>query len=410
MILKNTLKNIIIAQQLDIHNKNLGLIRDKIRNIPTNSDQAITISGVRRCGKSTLLRQLLKDIEQVNYLNFEDPLLSAFEITDYDILIEIFSEINPGSKTYFFDEIQNVSNWEQMARTMLDKNNKLFIAGSNSALLSKELGSKLTGRHLRFELYPFSYNEYLRFFKEKASAETLSEYIIYGGFPQYLKEKNPLLLKELLIDILNRDIVVRYNIKSVRVIRELLIYLLSNTSKPQTYNSLAKLFSVKSVNTIKNYMQYFEDAYLMISIPQATYSIKKQIVNPKKIYCIDTGLAISNGISFSENKGNLLENAILIELKRRSKEIYYHKNNKECDFVIKEGTKIIEAIQVCHELNRENQDREINGIMEAIEQFKLNEGTIITFDQEDTIIKDKMKIKVIPAWKWMQEKSIKSKN
>ena len=150
-------------------------------------------------------------------------------------------------------------------------------------------------------------------------------------------------------------------------------------------------------------MDTLEEAFLIFTLTKYDYSIKKQIQNPKKVYCIDNGIITTNGFRFSENRGQLLENAIFLELKRKGKEIYYHNEKSECDFVIREGIKITQAIQVCYNLNDENKDREIKGLIAAMEKFKLKEGLIITFDQEDSFIKDKNKIRVIPAWKWMLE-------
>jgi len=397
MMLKDALKNIIIAQKASLKYFNEGIPRDK--KITKNSDQAIIISGIRRCGKSTLLRQLMP--EKFHYMTFEDPQLSSFEISDFENLQAAFEEISPNTKSYFFDEIQNVNGWERIVRTLLDRNNKVFITGSNASLLSRELGTKLTGRHLRYELYPFSYNEYLRYFSKKASAESLKDYLALGGFPQYLKEKNPSLLKELLNDIINRDIIIRYNIKNTNTLKDLATYLISTSSALASYNNLAKLFKIKSVNTVKAYLGYFEDAYLIFSVPLYSYSIKKQLVNPRKIYCIDTGLIINNGMHFSENSGKILENSIFIELKRLGKEIYYHKDKSECDFLIKEGTKIVQAIQVCYLVDNNNKDREIQGLMEAMKEYKLDKGIIITLDQEDKLIVENKEIRLIPAWKWM---------
>jgi predicted AAA+ superfamily ATPase len=401
MILKELLEQVIKSQKETITIKQLGIEREKIKEIKTDSNHAMIISGIRRCGKSTLLFQIMRKIGKYNYLNFEDSRISGFSAEDFERLDRTFNEINGQIKYYFFDEIQNIAHWEIYIRTLLDQGKKVFITGSNASMLSKELGTKLTGRHLSYELYPFSYKEYLILRNIKAEKQSFERYVEEGGFPEYLITKNSAILQQLLQDILVRDIIVRHKIRNTKSIKELTKYLISNIGKEYSNNNIKNILKEKSVNSIIKFITYLEDSYILFTIPQFAYSMKKQIVRPRKVYAIDTKMITENSTALSENKGTILENIIFLQLKRQGKEIYYYKEKGECDFIIKEKNKITKAIQVCYDLNKENKEREIEGLKQALIEFKVSEGTIITQKQEDEFKIGEKTIKVIPAWKWM---------
>jgi len=401
MILKETLRVIVKSQREEIITLNKGVKREELKEIELDVPFALILSGIRRCGKSTLLHQLIENMKGFYYFNFEDPRAIEFELADFQKLNDIFKEEYGEQDHYFFDEIQNIENWELFARQMLDKKKHLIITGSNASLLSKELGTKLTGRHLRYELFPFSYKEFLTITSEKPSIESFQKYFTKGGFPEYVKLERATILQELLNDIITRDIVVRHKLRSTKTIKEMALYLITNVGKEFSYNNLKKIFELGSVNTAIAFISYFEDSYLLFIVPKFDYSIKKQIINPKKIYSIDNGLSNITSASFSEDKGKMLENLAFINLRKKHKEIFYFKEKNECDFVIKEGTKITKAIQVCFELNEDNKKRELNGLSEATEKFNLNEGTILTYNQEDEITIQNKKIIVMPLWKWL---------
>jgi uncharacterized protein len=400
MMLKKELEKIILKNQKYLR-KDLGVKREfefKLIN------KFVTIiSGVRRCGKSTLVKQYLKTKKPIYYINFEDISLAEFNVKDFTILEELFIKILGEKGIFFFDEIQNIKKWENYVRNLTDRNERVIITGSNATMLSKELGTKLTGRHITQELFTFSYKEFLKIIKKKHSLNLFEEYLKKGGFPEYLKSNEETILKNLFEDIFYRDILQRNEIRSEAEMKSLLYYLISNIGKEISYNKLKNMINVGSANTIIQFINYFEQSYLMFTLKKFDYSLKKQLINPKKIYCIDNGIIFLNSFSFTENKGRLLENLVFIELKRKEKEIYYHKGKKECDFVIKEGLKINSAIQVCYNLEEENKERELEGLVEAMKTYNLKEGLILTFDDEDEIFIEKLKITIKPVWKWLLE-------
>jgi predicted AAA+ superfamily ATPase len=340
------------------------------------------------------------------YFNFEDPKANHFELDDFQKLDELFEQEFGPHNCYFFDEIQNVEQWELFVRTQLDRGKHFLITGSNASLLSKELGTRLTGRHLSVELFPFSYDEFLSFTKSVSGPETFNIYLKKGGFPEYLQFGRNEILQELLTDIIMRDIVVRHKLRSPKAIKELALYLISNIGVEFSYNKLAKTFNLGSTNSAISFVSYLEDSYLLFSVPKFSHSLKKQSVNPKKIYAIDNGLADVNSVSFSSNKGRMLENMVFLELRRHGKDIFYFKGDKECDFVVKASNKIVHAIQVCYNLAEENKNREIGGLVEAMETFDLSEGLILTFDQLDTLKIGEKSLKVIPVWRWLNGGSL----
>ncbi len=403
MILKETLRQVIKSQRKDLKSFDYGTEREELRAIKFNIPYALILSGIRRCGKSTLLNQLLKKLPNFYYLNFEDTRLNSFQIEDFEKLDEIFKEDYGKSEYYLFDEIQNINGWEIFVRSRLDKKKKFIITGSNASLLSKELGTRLTGRHINIELFPFSFTESLSMAKVKADVNSFSEYLKSGGFPEYLKYKKQEILRELLIDIIQRDIVVRYKLRDSKTAISLVLYLLTNTGKEFSYNKLKKIFDLGSINTAIAFVSYFEDSYLLFTVPKFDYSLKKQIVNAKKIYSIDNGLSNANSTSFSSDLGRMLENSVFLHLRRRHKNIFYFREKGECDFLVSEQNKIKIAIQVSYKLDEENKEREIDGLLEAIKKFNLREGLILTFNQEDKFEIDGKHIIIKPVWKWMLE-------
>jgi predicted AAA+ superfamily ATPase len=403
MIRKEDLTKIIKDQREKILNKDIGTQREDIDEFRLRKGSALIISGIRRCGKSTLMHQLLKKNKDFYYLNLEDPRLEGFELKDFFNARNIFEEEYGKNGIYFFDEIQNINSWEKFVRGLVDEKKIIVITGSNASLLSRELGTKLTGRHINRELFPFSFNEYLKYFKFNHNKDSYKKYFIDGGFPEYLEEKDNYYLNEILNSVMMRDIAVRYGIKNTNLLKKMAIYLISNIAKEFSYNSLKKILEVSSVRTVIDYISYFEDSYLIFTIPKFTYSYKKQQVNPKKVYSIDNGFSNANSISFSKDLGKMLENQVFLHLRRKYKEIFYFQEKGECDFIVKDRDSVKECVQVCYEINDENEKREINGLIEALKETKLKTGLILTMDQEDELKMEGKSISIKPVWKWMLE-------
>ncbi len=401
MIVKEELIKIVKAQKKEILSANKSVGREKLEEVKILDSFAIILSGVRRCGKSTLLRQMIKKVKNFYYFNFEDPIAVNFELSDFQILEEVFKEEYGESNYYFLDEVQNIQKWELFVRSMLDRGKYFVITGSNASLLSRELGTRLTGRHLDYELFPFSFKEFLKLKEKTPNIRSFQEYFIKGGFPQYLKNEDAETLRDLFNDIINRDISARHKVRNLKSLKEMAVYLLTNVGKEFSYNSLKKIFNLGSVNSAISFVSFFEDSYMLFIVPKFDYSYKKQVVNPKKIYSIDNGFSGINSASFSEDKGRMLENLVFINLRRKHKEIFYFQDKGECDFVVKDRGKIIQAIQVCYHLTEQNKKRELNGLSEALNKFKLNQGLILTYDQDDHFEIKGRKIRVVPVWKWL---------
>jgi len=402
MILKETLAETINSQKEFILGTDSGTEREILPAIKLLPGFATVISGIRRTGKSTLLRQLMAGKKDFAYLNFEDVRIFGFELKDFKRLEEIFS-LQDKCDLYFFDELQVVDGWERYIRTLLDNKKTVVITGSNASLLSKELGSKLTGRHLRYELFPFSFKEALSLWNVKPSLQSFEKYLQIGGMPEYLKLLNDMILQELFNDIIARDITVRYNLRNPKLVKELALYLLSNVGKEFSFQKLRKMYDLGSVNTVISLIGYCEDSYLLFTVPQFDFSLRSRQVNAKKVYAIDTGFIRANSVSFSQDKGRILENLVFIQLKRFGREVFYFKKDNECDFITRDKNKKLELFQVCFELNEDNKDREINGMLAAMDYTKQKSGTIFTLNQTDELEFDKRTIFVKPVWKWLMD-------
>lgn len=398
MIAQNLIAEVIDSQNEVWLKKDSSVKREKLTEITIHESFASIITGIRRCGKSTLLRQLLPSVQGKSlFLNFEDPRLAGFEKDDFR---RLDNELNARKiNNLFFDEIQMLDSWERYVRQKLDEGFYVVVTGSNATLLSKELGTKLTGRHLSTELFPFSYNEFLRFKKLRNSQKAIEAYLQEGGFPEFLKLQEPQVLQQLLDDILYRDIAVRYGVRDVVSLRRLAVYLISNTGKPVSATKLTTLFNIKATSTILEYFSYLQDAYLVQFVPKFSYSLQTQIRNPKKVYAIDLGLFTHNSIIFSEEHGRRLENLVYLHYRRLGKELFYFSEKNECDFVVFEKGKIQEAVQVCYEINEDNLKREIAGLIEALDFFGLKKGTIITLNQEDIYQVENKEITLLPVRK-----------
>ena len=409
------LKELVMEQKKEFESDDDFVKRHALDNIAKYLElpHVLIISGLRRSGKSTLLKEIHRycfNGETIYYFNFEDERLMDFTASDFNLLYETFVELMGECKTFFFDEIQNITGWELFVRRMHDRGFKFVITGSNSSMLSKELGTRLTGRYIGVELFPFSFNEFLDFHginvpdillveDRAAIKKQFSDYLQHGGIPEYLKYDNELILKTLYDNILYKDIFARYRLNDEKTLKELSFYLFSNYGSEISYNKLRNMLGV-SINTVKNYIGYMENSYLVFSVPKYDYSVKKQIYSPRKMYAIDTALINATSFKFSRDYGKLLENIVFIELKRRDQDIYYHRDNHECDFIIREHNVITGAIQVTATLEG-TKEREYAGLLEALTTYNLDEGLILTEDEEFEDTHKGKKVVVMPVWKWL---------
>ncbi len=401
MVLKSEVEIAYRLQQDFIKSVRFFIPRDYSKLAKTVTNHVEVISGIRRCGKSTLMDQLKHRYKTgTAYFNFEDPRVHDFEVTDFQKLDEV---MGPRIKAYFFDEIQNVPSWEIYVRQLHDRGKKVFITGSNASLLSKELGTRLTGRHIRHELFPFSYAEFLLYKKLKNTPTAFEYYVQHGGFPEYLRDENEEILQVLLKDIVSRDIAVRYGIKNTRTLMDITLFLISNVGKEVTYNSLRKAFNVGSANTVSDYLSWLEDTYLVFFLQRFSWSPKNRSVNPRKVYSIDTGMVNANSLSFTKDKGRLLENIVYLYLRQKGFDLSYFREQAECDFVVFEKNKCAMLLQVCEQVSSENKDRETKGLLEAMDFFEMKTGLIITQKQTDVLTFGNRTINLVPARQFLIE-------
>ncbi|MCL2649753.1 MAG: ATP-binding protein [Candidatus Azobacteroides sp.] len=398
---RSVLEEIAQEQKQFLLSSDSGLERKELSLLPDLSSHVLIVSGIRRCGKSTLLKQFLKSRHKnAFFYNFEDVRLYDFSRDDFSILDNIINDSD--NKVLFFDEIHSVNGWELYVRQKLEQGFQIVVSGSNANLLSRELGTKLTGRHITRELYPFSFREFCSFRNLENDKQAVLEYIKTGGFPEVVKTGNNEILQFLIEDILHRDIAVRYGVKDVSSLKRLCSFLLSNAGNLVSPSKLIHAMGIKSASTILDYFSYFESCYLLNLMPRFAYSIKSQMLAPKKLYINDTGLIKVGAIAFSENLGHLLENIVFYHLLKQSKELYYFsENGRECDFVVFDKGKCKEVVQVCWELDSENEEREIRGLMEAMNFFNIHESSIITFNTNDLIKIAGKTISVIAAGEWL---------
>ncbi|HNS51835.1 MAG TPA: ATP-binding protein [Anaerolineae bacterium] len=377
---------------------------------------AVIISGLRRAGKSTLLAQLAHRMgrDQFYYLNFEDERFLGFGADDandlYGILVELFGE----RRVFVIDEIQNVPGWERFVRRFMELGHKFYITGSNASLLSRELGSRLTGRYVPVELFPFSFAEFLRFRGHGVPDLTrlttvdaarlqgyLNEYLRLGGVPEPLKYPELALARALYDDVLYRDIATRYRIEEVRALRELAFYLMSNPTGLVSFNKLKEQLRLGSVNTVKNYVEYLENSWLVFTTNVYDFSVKRQQVAPKKVYAIDTGLVNAVGFSFSPNTGKLLENQVFLALRRRTPGVYYYRSpgGYEVDFYLPETRELIQVSQnLAQPATRE---RETRALTDALAGLGLTRGLILTDANTAPIETDGLELEVRSLAEWL---------
>lgn len=401
MLLESEIARVIDQQRNQIHEKDPGLTRELAPDTKSLASHVLIISGIRRCGKSTLLLQMMKNMisGSIFFMNFDNPQLYGFSASDFSRLDNIV--LKSGAKTLFFDEMQLVRGWEMYVRQKLDEGFKVIVTGSNAAMLSHELGTRLTGRHITRELFPFSFIEFLAFQNLQPSEESLEMYLRLGGFPEYLKSGDPEQLTSLYSDILIRDIVARYGIKDAVSLHRLANHLMANIGNRITATKLKQPLSIGATSTILTWFSHLEMSYLFSFVSMFSYSSKAQLINPRKVYAIDNGLVNVLSVSKTEDLGRKLENLVYLFLRVKFREIYYFNDKGECDFVVFNNGQPVSLIQVCYALNADNLSREVNGLLTAMKFFNITTATIVTFSDKDLINEGLYEISVVPAFEFL---------
>lgn len=422
--MKDLLKTII----LEFQHKELPTLLPRNIHIKTDLPIIITLIGARRSGKTFLMYQAISDLIQrginrknIIFLNFEDERL-VLKTSELDLILQSYIELYPDQSLsncyFFFDEIQNVPGWEKFVRRIFDSYSRhLFITGSNARLLSTEIADALRGRTLTYTIYPLSFSEYLRFKgldnqlllpQQKAIlVNNASQFILQGGFPELLdfdKQDQIKILQAYFNSMIFRDIVERYKINDVTLLKFFIKKLFANIGKPlsinRIYNDLRSMGYKVSNNYLYDFEQYCYAVFLSLSVPKFDFSEIRQAKADKKLYAIDTGLLGAVEFSISENKGKLLENAVLTELIKSGQEVFYYKGKYECDFIVKQNNRF-QAIQVSWKLEKlSTQIREIRALIEVCKILKIQEAQIISFDHKEHIYIEDIDIQIIPFYEW----------
>jgi hypothetical protein len=417
-------KEAVLDYLIEYHKRGMPHIIERDIKVAYTNRRIVSIIGPRRAGKTYFFYQLIsKDKEKCLYLNFEDTRLMEVNFKEIRDIIRLYNEIVEYEPLYiFFDEVQNIDNWEHALRELLDTNKfTLFVTGSSSKLLSREIATSLRGRTLTYHLLPFSFREYLKakdinlglISKDEAVniKKALREYLEFGGFPEVvLESEKERILKEFYELILFKDVVERHNLKNISLARFLLSFFLQNFSKEITINRISNFFKSQGrsfgKNTLYDYVDKLEDSIAIFFLPRYSPKIYIREAWPKKIYLCDTG--ISKLVRFYEDLGKLMENAVFLELIRRKNEaplseVYYLKlQDKEVDFLIKEGVDVKQLIQVCFNIDEQDvKMREIRALVSASYKLNCTELVIITWDYEKEEVFKERKIIFIPLWKWL---------
>lgn len=407
------IQQVVADQSILVSVKKRGVLRDIDYQKHYKSKQISVISGIRRAGKSTLMLQLADNYSAFHYITFDDERLINFQVSDFNTLMVELNKIKT-AKVIIIDEVQNIEGWERFVRRLHDEEYKVILSGSNSKLLSSELATHLTGRYIKTELYPFSFSEYLQLNQINHKDKTTSNiaqinklfdlYLEKGGFPEYCLSDDAEYLKRIYEDVLYRDLIVRFGIKNIKGFKNLSQYLFTNFTKETNYNALAELLGFSSTTSVRDYISFLSESYMLFELYKYDFSLKRQYASNKKIYVIDNGLRNKISFRMGSDFGQLLENLIFIELKRRGVEVWFYKtkNNLEVDFLwFNVEPKLL---QICYDLSSPSTyKREISALETAMQEIGVKRSSIISYTSSDTIETPSGIIKVIPAWQWLLE-------
>jgi hypothetical protein len=426
MLKKDVLKELIA----DFHSEGLPETRKRQLQVPLDTGKIVTLSGVRRCGKTFLLFESIKvllarrvPVRRILYINFEDERLTLSS-DDLDLILQAYRELYPDLSLkdcyFFFDEIQNVPAWEKFIRRVYDTVTKnIFITGSNSHFLGSEIATSLRGRVITHEVFPLSFKEYLWFHDAPGSprssanrakiAHHLGCYLTEGGFPELpaindvsLKNK---VLQEYFNVMLYRDLIERYSITNLPVLRYFVRRVLESVTTPVSSNKIFNELKSQGYHVGKNTLYEFLDAteaiYLFQIVKKYNPSVLKQDLGEKKAYVIDNGLLNAVTFKFSKDYGKLLENSVYLDLRMKGLLPFFYKDRRECDFIIQDRSGNLHAVQVAYSIDDpDTARREIAGLLDVCRRLKIDRGTIVTFGEEDLLHEGDVTIKVLPAYKF----------
>ena len=433
--MKAVIKNLL----LEFSKSELPYVFDRALELPVlpkSVRKAIVLIGMRRVGKTFLMYRHMKDLisnglekQKILYLNFEDDRLEDFTSKDFQKILDVYFELYPEYANvddlyFYFDEIQNVEGWEKFIRRLIDKEKiKIFITGSSSKSLSKEIATSLRGRCLPIEIFPLSFSEFLNYHKIQYGLNLTSKeesiirhyfhnYLKYGGFPEILGISNNNLSQKIIQTYVNtaifRDVIERYKLNKPHIIKLFLLHCLQNIasslSVTKIYKALKSRGEILSRQSLYEYLDYFIDAYLICSIPIFDLSTRKRQVNPNKIYCIDSGIINAYSIKPNMEYSSSLENLVYIHLRKKYYEnIFYYKtkSGKEVDFIVQKDNGEILIYQVCYDImNQSTRKRELDAIKESCLEMKMNKASIITSDYDEELKLNDLTINFISYWKW----------
>lgn len=424
MINKEMLKNIIVSNEEFILKQVTKIIKREGIFLPRSLNKTVIFYGVRRSGKTFLLFDLFKKYSDHSlYLDFEDERLTGFMVKDFEVLKDTLLELKPHlidrELVFLLDEVQNIKGWEKFCRRAVEREQiKVYISGSSSKVMPSEIHTELRGRAWSIEILPFSFREYLYTFDIDSSDKKIlygpgkalikqrfSEYIRWGGFPEVTLSISELekmkLLKEYFGAMFFRDLVERYRITNIPLIESLTDKLFSSFSTKFSLTSFYRQYKDRfpfSKDLLFRFYKHILQSMLVFEVRKFAESTYKRMRNPAKVYLVDTGLCRR---VTSSDSGRLLENIVFLELRRKGYEVFYFEEKRECDFVAKTGDNKLLPFQVCFELNEENSEREIGGLLAACKHLGVDEGIMLTYDVERVMNREGIKIRVLPVWKWL---------
>lgn len=424
--MQNNLKEIVLSQKLKKEELLTLSYIDRTQELFAkkwlDTELIKVILGPRRAGKSVFSLMLLKD-RPFMYFNFDDEVLSSISGVPTHELMKYLHSIYGDIKTVLFDEIQNLHGWELFVNRLHREGYNIVLTGSNAHLLSKELATHLTGRHMPIEILPFNFTEFMRaknftIHPEYGSLpeykgrllKLVEEYMTNGGFPDVvIKNMDPKDYLEVLFDaLLFKDVIKRHRVKFSTQVANLGTHLINNFSSLYTVNKILKILNFKSATTTEKYVSYLEEAYLVFSLLRYSHSSGERIKSPRKVYVIDNGFIDAKAIQHSPDKGKLMENLVFTELVKRgvkpNRHLFYYKtrNDKEVDFVIKNGLDVTELIQVCYDLtNIDTEERELRALVEASGELNVKKLTILTWDDKREVKRGGVSVQIIPLWEWL---------